>query len=177
VDFCRLLLENGADANILRGGALILVESASQGNLEVVKLLVEKGAAVDAVDSEGCTALQKASVRGHISVATYLLDHGADINHADQTGLTSIFLAVDSRFAKLVQLLIDRGADLHRATTDGRAPIHISWDDAETTRVLMENGADPNQVVNGVFPLYLAASNNEIEVVKVLLSFNPDLEI
>lgn len=177
VDFCRLLLENGADANTLREGEPILVECASQGNLEIMKLLVENGAAVDAVNSEGSTALQRASATGHISVVAYLLDHGADINHTGQSGATAILLAAESSFAELVQLLIDRGADLHRATTDGWAPINGSWNHAETTRVLLENGADPNRILNGVFPLFLAARNNQIEVVKVLLSFKPDLEI
>jgi ankyrin repeat protein len=176
-DICRLLLENGANANTLSGGAPILVESARQGNLEVVQLLVGNGAAVNAVNSEGWTALQNASIEGHISVVTFLLDHGADINHTNERGDTSIFLAAQSSCAELVQLLIDRGADLHRATTVGWTPIHFSYDHAETTRVLMENHADANRIAKGNTPLHLAASNNQVEVVKVLLSFKPDLEI
>lgn len=176
VELCRLLLENGANPNTLKGGAPILGESAATGNLEIVKLLVENGAVVDAVDPQGWTALQKASARGHLSVATYLLDHGADVSHTNEIGESSIFLAAWYSSAALVQLLIDRGADLHLATSDDRMPVYVAYDDAETTRVLMKNGAKINRVVNGYSPLYLAASENHIEVVKVLLSFNPDLE-
>lgn len=177
VELCRLLLEHGADANALGGEAPILSESASNGNLEVVKLLIENGAAVDAVGSKGWTALQKASVSGHVSVVTYLLDNGAYINHTNEYEETPILLAAKSNFAELVQLLISRGADLHCATTDGWTPIHLSYDDVETTRVLMENGADANRVANYFTPLYLAALNNYLEVIKVLVSFKPNLEI
>ena len=177
VDLCRLLLENGANANTLSGGAPILVGSVSEKNLKTVELLVENGAAVDAVNAEGWTALQKASMAGHTDIVTYLLDHGANINHTNEFGHTSILLAARSGFAKLVQLLIDRGADLHRATTDNWTPIHLSYHHLETTRVLMENGADANRIANDYTPLYLAASENQVEVVKVLLSFNPDLEV
>lgn len=177
MELCRLLLDNGAITNTLSGGAPILGESAGNGNLEVVKLLVENGAAVDAVTAEGLTALQKASQNGHLSVVTELLDRGADINHTDDEGETSILLAARYGFAQTVQLLIDRGANLHLATKDDWTPIHISYDHAETTRILMENGADANRLWSFRTPLYLAASWNCIEVVKVLLSFNPNLEI
>ena len=177
VELCRLLLKHGANSNALGGEAPILSESASNGNLEVVKLLVENGATVDAVNSEGWTALHKASVRGHTSVVIHLLDHGADINHTNKSGQTSLLLAAESSFAELVQLLINREADLHCATNGGWTPIHLSYDHVETTRVLMQNGADGNRVVNYFTPLYLAAANNYLGVVKVLLSFETNLEI
>jgi ankyrin repeat protein len=177
VEICQLLLENGANVNTTGRGPPILVESAIQGNLEVVKMLVENGAAVNAVDTDGMAALHHASLLGHMSVVTCLLDHGADINYANQTGHTPILLAAQSGFAELVQLLIGRGADVHSTTTAGWTPVHLSDCHAETTRVLMENGADANRVAAGCTPLYLSASDNQIEVVKVLLSFNLDLEI
>ena len=116
-------------------------------------------------------------MKGHIPVVIYLLDHGAHVNHTDEKGQTPIFLAAKSSFAELVQLLINRGADLHRATTDGWTPIHFSYDHVETTRVLVENGVDVNRVANYFTPLYLAASNNYPELVKVLLSPGTNLEI
>ncbi|KAH0557197.1 hypothetical protein GP486_005013 [Trichoglossum hirsutum] len=177
VELCQALLENGANPNTPRGGDPILGESADRGSLEVVKLLVENGAVVDAIDDEGSTALQKASMRGHISIVTYLLEHGADINHTNNIGYTPVLLAAESGFAEIVQLLIDRGADPHRAVTAGWTPIHLSYEHAEATRVLMENGADANRIANYYTPLHLAASNNHVEVVKVLLSFNLDIDI
>jgi len=177
VELCRLLLKKGANPNTISSGDPILVESAGQGNLEVVTLLVENNAIIDAVNSDDWTALHKASYNGHIAVVAYLLDHGADIHHTNNMGQTTILLAARRGFAELVQFLIDKGADLHRPSTNNWTPLHLSYDFAEATRVLMENGADANRVMRHYTPLYLAASENYIETVKVLLSFNPDLEI
>jgi ankyrin repeat protein len=178
VKLCQLLLESGANASTPRGGPPILVASAGRGKVEIVKLLVENGAAVDAVDSDGLTALQVASLLGHISVVTYLLDHGADVNHTtNKERDTSIHFAADMGFIDVAQVLIDRGADLHHVTAEGWTPLHRSLGHAKATRVLLENGADINHIANHYSPLFLASAKNYIETVEVLLSFKPDLEI
>jgi ankyrin repeat protein len=47
--------------------------AAQQGHLEVVKLLVEKGAVVDQPHNDGNTALNLASLKGRLEVVDYLL--------------------------------------------------------------------------------------------------------
>ena len=49
---------------------------AYQGNLEVVKLFIEKGADVDAKNEKGETALMFATM-GRAEVVHYLKEHGA----------------------------------------------------------------------------------------------------
>ena len=46
----------------------------------MVKHLVEKGAAVDAADNAGYTALMRACEEGQVAVVTYLINKGASVN-------------------------------------------------------------------------------------------------
>ena len=61
------------------------------GHLEVVRLLLERGAAVDAKDGDmGETPLMKACYNGHVEAARLLLEKSADVNVADMHGQTSL---------------------------------------------------------------------------------------
>ena len=172
------MLKHGAKPNLFIGADSILFRAASNGNLEIVRALVENGAEIDATNPEAKTALQGASANGRMAAVAYLLENGANVHHANEHGLTSILMASHHFFAEIVQLLIDNGADLQCRTPRGWAPIQHCYDHPETTNVLLKNGAKVNSVTEDCFtPLYLAARNKYHEVVKVLLYYNPDLEI
>ena len=172
------MLSYGANPNTSIGANPLLFVVAENGNLEIIKMLVENGAEVDATDSRDQTALQRASMKGHIAIVAYLLDHHANVHHTDKDGVTAILLAAHAGFTGILQLLIDRGADPQRPSSKGWMPLHLCYGHPETTNCLLKEGADVNSF--GKYshtPLYLAASQNHPEVVKVLLSYNPDLEI
>jgi hypothetical protein len=65
-------------------GRTTLQVAAFDGNEAVVRLLLEKGAVVDAEDGKRRTALHKAARNGHESVVQLLLGKGAAINGRDQ---------------------------------------------------------------------------------------------
>ena len=178
LELCQLLLECGADTNTPFEGNLLLSESIDAGYLTIIKALIAKGADINAPDSNKRSALQKASMKGDKELVAYLLDHGADINHIDDNDWTSTVLAANFGFAEIVQLLIDRGADPQHSAFDGCTPLHACWAHAETTHTLLKNGVDVNKVMNGhLTPLHIAASRGSSEVVKMILSYNPDLEV
>ena len=178
LELCQLLLECGADTNTRFEGNLILSESIDAGNVEIIKALIAKGAVINAPDSNKQTALQKASMKGDKELVAYLLDHGADINHLDDKNCTSTFLAAKFGFAEIVQLLIDRGADPQHPAHEGWTPLHACWAHAETTHTLLKHGVDVNKITNqGLTPLHIAAYRGSFEVVKVILSYDPELEV
>lgn len=78
----RLLLAAGADPNRSydsnTGIIPLLVLAGDKGNAEIVRLLVEHGADVTAVDGEGMTALQRAGIHRHKEVEAVLIEFGAD---------------------------------------------------------------------------------------------------
>ena len=109
------LLELGADINIQNyKGKTGLHCAAKAGFLNVIKLLIEKGATLDATDSDGETPLFEA-IRSTIksgekqrAAIEALLVKGADPNVKNRKGLTSLQVAKRMRRAdagKIVELL------------------------------------------------------------------------
>ena len=83
----RLAIATGAKLELRdSSGATPLIDAAGSGGnatqspteIAAVKLLVEAGARVNAVDGNKCTALHMAAMRGYIESVKLLLDHGAD---------------------------------------------------------------------------------------------------
>jgi ankyrin repeat protein len=76
----RAVHRNRADVNAReqRYGDTALMWAAVAGHVDVVRLLIEAGADVRAVDDEGVTALHLARANGHTEVAAALLAAGAD---------------------------------------------------------------------------------------------------
>jgi len=73
----KYLLENGADANISHEMISPLNYAASNGYLDIVKILLEYGAFIDAVDENNETSLISATINNGSNVIFYLLEKGA----------------------------------------------------------------------------------------------------
>ena len=73
----RVPLERGADINVQNQIGRPLHRASIYGALEVVRLLLEHGANVDAKDNDRETALQVAARHGHDEVVELLRKHGA----------------------------------------------------------------------------------------------------
>lgn len=145
----QLLLEYGAQVNSQAGfyNTTPLHGAAQNGSLELVKLLVSKGAKVNAVDKEFSMPLAKAVQADNLEIAKFLLEHGADktINHSDTEFQTAIFKA---RSAKMAQLLIANGANVSDRDKKGLSVLlHAvaNYLDFDLLKVLLQNGADINE--------------------------------
>ncbi len=160
----QLLLEYGAQVNSHAGfyNTTPLHGAAEKGPLELVKLLVSKGAKVNAVDKEFSMPLAKAVQADNLEIAQFLLEQGADktINHADTEFQTAIFKA---RSAKMAQLLIANGANVSDRDKKGLSVLlhavvrHLDFD---LLKVLLQNGADINaQDKSGTTALLWAAQH------------------
>jgi len=100
----RLLLENGSDPNIAtRNNTTALMVASGIGwvegvtnewgakeNIEAVKLLLELGAGVNAVDGDGRTALHGAAHKGRNEIVQLLVDRGAKLDARDGGSRDSI---------------------------------------------------------------------------------------
>ena len=76
----RLLLDNGADPNVLarlQGGNTPLHRASRSGRIEIARLLVEHGANVEAQDDRGKTPLDVATEEQHDEILKLLSEHRA----------------------------------------------------------------------------------------------------
>lgn len=70
-----------------------LVEAAHDGDLKMVKLLIESGADINTRNNYDLTVLMIASYRGHLEIVKYLIDNGADINIKNENNETAFTLS------------------------------------------------------------------------------------
>lgn len=85
----------------------------SDDRYDLVKRLVEHGADVDAVDSDGRTALMFAVLSENLQVVKFLIESGADINKVDNKGFSALVFAVILNNVDITKLLIHHGADVN----------------------------------------------------------------
>ncbi|CAM9386119.1 unnamed protein product, partial [Ectocarpus sp. 13 AM-2016] len=85
--------------------------AATEGHAEVMRLLVERGAVVTAVDSKGRTALHFAAERGQVAAIEYLAETTADLNATDTDGHTPLLIAALRGQESAVDALCVAGAD------------------------------------------------------------------
>jgi ankyrin repeat protein len=108
---------------------LLLATNSSYFHLEIVELLLQRGASVDARGgTDGCTPLYLAAFYGRLEFARLLLDHGADINSQNHNGETPLLRATNKKHWELVELLLGRGADFEHRNSAGRSPLECAME-------------------------------------------------
>ncbi len=102
-----------ADYTPLEASNVKMIAKASRaGDITRVETLLNNGAAVDAVDEFGRTALMFASSGGYDHIVKLLLDHGADANAQDRFDNTALMWACHGCHAPIVRLLLKNGANV-----------------------------------------------------------------
>lgn len=134
--------------------------AASRGDTAEARRLVEAGEEINAADSFGNTALLYAARGGHAEAVELLLQNGADVRIKNQLGQGCLESAKTRGHEKILTIL--RTAELLLSIREG-----------ETARVieLLDSGVEVNlQFIEGWTPLMVAALDDQLEIVNILLS-------
>ncbi|RYP60841.1 hypothetical protein DL770_009919 [Monosporascus sp. CRB-9-2] len=142
-----LIKDKGAaiEAKYKEYGQAPLSWAAGEGHELVVRLLVEKGADIEAKDGYGRTPLSWAAGNGHEAVVRMLVEKGADIEAKDGYGQTPLSWAAGNGHEAVMGMLVEKGAAIEAKDKEhGRTPL---WWAAEygheaVVRMLVEKGAD-----------------------------------
>ncbi|KAJ7036828.1 ankyrin repeat-containing domain protein [Mycena alexandri] len=101
--------------------------AASKSRIDIGKLLISRGADINAKDKANQVPLHRAATIGSLGFIRLLLDSSVPpnktrLNNADRIGNTPLHLAMDSAHAEAAVALINAGADRGKLNLDGEAP-------------------------------------------------------
>ena len=148
-----------------------LQAASDSGHKEIVQLLLERGADVNA-EGEEENALQAASHKGHKEIVQLLLERGADVNAQGGIYGNALKVASDNGHKEIVQLLLERGADVNAQAGGGGNALQAASDSGhkEIVQLLLERGADVN-AQGGQYgnALQAASGSGHKEIVQLLL--------
>jgi uncharacterized protein len=91
-----------------KAGENALMLASLNGDVGLVKLLIDKGAEVN---KKGWAPLHYAATNGQDEAAKVLLDHSAYVDTASPNGTTPLMMAARGNHPTTVNLLLDQGAD------------------------------------------------------------------
>ncbi|KGQ10507.1 Protein fem-1 B [Beauveria bassiana D1-5] len=104
------------DESTTRGELLLRMKNMAAtyiGHQEIVQLLLDKGAAINAQGGKYTNAFQAASLQGNQAIIQLLLDNGAAINAQGGKYGNALQAASFRGHQEVVQLLLDKGADVN----------------------------------------------------------------
>jgi ankyrin repeat protein len=175
-----LVTELGADANVPDGkGITPLHVAATRGIEEIVGLLIEANAHLEAKDEAGDTALMKALVNGNEGSAKLLIDTGADINMKNAQEETTLHAAVNGGCLSLVKMLISSNISASIEDRKGWSPLHLAagGDYTSILGVLFELGANIHACnFEGITALHNAAGSGSLASCRMLVQFGASLD-
>lgn len=203
VEKVRLLLEHCRDQRACvnkatpQGRTPLMVAAATTDAFESVKLLLDKGADVNAQDRQGHTALTTAAKVNNERAVKLLLERGANIDAKANSGddTTVLMGAALNGNAELVKFLLDRKADVRAVSGEfsgtvkkgkvafGNASVlhfGVISGSVQTVKLLLDAGAPVNaRDVRGMTPLVFAVSTDRpnSEIIQLLLSKGADPSI
>jgi ankyrin repeat protein len=145
-----------------RNGFTPLHQAANIGNYEIVRLLLSKGADVNAKDYEHgteMTPLHYAVEPPHNSaIIELLIAHGGDVNGRDLSGRTPLYSVIAFQNMDAARILIARGADVNFRDRNSMTPLGLcKW--KELDEIANAKGNKEREVLLGS----IVKKNRDIE--------------
>ncbi|XP_044740048.1 serine/threonine-protein phosphatase 6 regulatory ankyrin repeat subunit B-like [Chrysoperla carnea] len=192
----KLLLDNGAN---VKDDPELLNIAVKRGCTEIVELLLQHNADVNATDENGYTALlstlsdfyqdfcklrpDRDSYVNNIKrkITKLLLNHGANVDAQTRGGWTALHFAVYNGYSQVVEVLLEYNANVNfrekkksRDTTPYVCTKKKCSNDI--VKLLLERGAEVDSKTKyNITPLYLSAQRGQQEIIETLLKFGADI--
>ncbi|KAI2786352.1 hypothetical protein POX_g08736 [Penicillium oxalicum] len=179
----EILLAHGARANGRERTRMAhpIILAAMQGATEIVQLLLDHQANIEAEDFAGLTALQWAVRENHLDVARLLLSRKADVETTGSDRYTPLTIAVLHGLVEMVEVLLEAQADINgrERTTNQTALITAAQTSfADIVRLLLLKGARVDACDSkGLSALDYAKRKGRSDIVAMLEGAINDVEI
>ncbi|KAF0041026.1 hypothetical protein F2P81_006924 [Scophthalmus maximus] len=164
------MLRSNRDKKCMRGAAVMF--ACIDENAEMVQFLVESGSDVNTGDNEGWTPLHAAASCGFIQITKYLIEHGAQVGAVNSEGELPLDVATEDAMERVLKAEIKKqGIDVDKARKEEE---RIMLQDAMA--VLAGGGTLTPHPNTKATALHVAAAKGYIEVLKVLLQCDVDVD-
>ena len=182
-------ISSGIDLNTINEDGSTPLHRAIEGdlnaerktvNLEIIRLLIDKGADVNVKDDNENTPLHLSTNK---NIAELLISNGADVNAKDWSGETPLHRIISNEDLQLdiIKLLIEKGADVNAKDEDDSTPLHIAGDcsvDLKIIKLLISSGANADSKdCSGETPLHKIILNEDGDIIAFLISSGIGLNI
>jgi predicted nucleotidyltransferase len=170
IELARKLLELGIEIDrrddSQKTALLYALENDYCENVDVVKLLVEQHATVNAKDREGYCPIHRAAERNYIDSMKVLIDNGAQINCPSNSKDTPLHLAAFRGHKEAAALLISKGANPHLKNQAKLCAVDLAA--AELEEVLAAKERKPEKAkkteCKSVEPVFVEETSTKEEV-------------
>ncbi|CAH1789744.1 unnamed protein product [Owenia fusiformis] len=147
-----------------------LHRASYEGNIEAAKLLITKGAKIDARTIDGWQPLHSACRWNQTSVAALLLNNEADINAQTNGGQTPLHLAASEKDSRdtLELLLMNKSINTHLKNNAGETAREICVMELKEYIIVRESAAEYVCVYIAIFNI---AKSNKLDQVSYNLDY------
>ena len=184
----QFLLERG-DASLLRAkgdslGDTILHHAAMSASFDVIDMLVQDGAEVNAVNNGGETPLHVtfSGFQGHnpktiLDIMDLLIAKGAKVNAVDHEGRTVLHWAAHKGNVEALDRLLGYGASINTSDAENRTALWFAAKSGHrrATAFLIEHGAQVNTANYEKSALWEAVFGKHSDVVDILLQHDANV--
>lgn len=185
-DTVKVLLENGANPNFMRGSGITpLSIAAKSGNRNILELLLQKGGHLNISDDE--KILFDAAAAGQHEAIDLLLQHGAKIDGLSRfdKNSTALYFASERGDLETVKFLLARKANVeqgfliyHQKIKYNSTPLYVAAIKGHLPVILalLEKDADIDVCVCGQTPIFAATSGGHFSTVKALFEYGAETD-
>ncbi|KAI8759258.1 ankyrin repeat and SAM domain-containing protein 6 [Biomphalaria glabrata] len=181
IDTVQAILDKGCevDSPLDDEENTALQVAASNGNEQIVRLLIMRGAGLDKANSFGWTPLLQAVRYGHTNIVALLHQHHADLHAKTRYGASAMTLAAKGGHIQTVKFLIESGVDMNDVG-DGCefTPLLVAAQHGHDAvlRVLLDRGCDVNYYTpsTGLTALMMAALNGHMTTAQIIIERGGD---
>ncbi|XP_069481814.1 death-associated protein kinase 1 [Ambystoma mexicanum] len=156
-----------------------LLIAAGCGNIQMIELLVRRGARIDIQDKAGSNAIYWASRHGHVETLRFLHRSECPLDVKDKSGETALHVASRYGHVDVVQFLCSIGSHPDLQDKEEETPLHCAaWHGYHlVAKALCEAGCNVNiKNREGETPLLTASARGYHDIVDCLSEHGADLD-
>ncbi|CAJ0946817.1 unnamed protein product [Ranitomeya imitator] len=156
-----------------------LLIAAGCGNIQMLELLIKRGAHIDVQDKAGSNALYWASRHGHVETLKFLHQSKCPLDIKDKSGETALHVAARYGHVEVIQYLCSIGSNPDIQDKEEETPLHCAaWHGYyPVARALCQAGCNVNiRNREGETPLLTASARGYHDIVECLTEHGGDLD-